>query len=102
MFDLEEPIENAKSKIAEIEGKISEFDEEAKKHDSVWNVLHQSEREQLKKTREEAQQTYAQLETQRRDALLAQQKAEEEYKDRMRDLGETTDKTTPTKQRHQV
>ena len=90
MFDLEEPIENAKSKIAEIEGKISEFAEEAKKHDSFWNVLHQSEREQLKKTREEAQQTYAQLETQRRDALLAQQNAEEE----MRDLWKTADKTT--------
>ena len=90
MFDLEEPIENAKSKIAEIEGKIAEFAEETKKHDAEWNKAHESEREQLKKTYKEAQQTYAQLETQRRDALLAQQKAEEE----MRDLGKTADKTT--------
>lgn len=80
MFDLEEPIENAKSKIAEIEGKIAEFAEETKKHDAEWNKAHESEREQLKKTYKEAQQTYAQLETQRRDALLAQQKATEEYK----------------------
>ena len=80
MFDLEEPIENAKSKIAEIEGKIAEFAEETKKHDAEWNKAHKSEREQLKKTYKEAQQTYAQLETQRRDALLAQQKATEEYK----------------------
>ena len=67
-----------------------EFAEETKKHDAEWNKAHESEREQLKKTYKEAQQTYAQLETQRRDALLAQQKAEEE----MRDLGKTADKTT--------
>ena len=80
MFDLEEPIENAKSKIAEIEGKIAEFAEETKKHDAEWNKAHKSEREQLEKTYKAAKQTYAQLEAQRRDALLAQQRATDEYR----------------------
>ena len=80
MFDLEEPIAAAKSKIAEIEDRIREFAEETKKHDADWNKAHASEREQLKKTYEAAKQTYAQLEAQRRDALLAQQRATDEYK----------------------
>lgn len=80
MFDLEEPVADAKKQLDDIEEKIREFAEETRKHDAEWNKAHESEREQLKKTYKEAQQTYAQLETQRRDALLAQQKAEEEYK----------------------
>lgn len=80
MFDLEEPIAAAKSNIAEIEDRIREFAEETKKHDADWNKAHASEREQLKKTYEAANQTYAQLETQRRDALLDQQRATDEYK----------------------
>lgn len=80
MFDLEEPIAAAKSKITEIEDRIRKFAEETKKHDADWNKAHASEREQLEKTYRAAKQTYAQLEAQRRDALLAQQRATDEYK----------------------